>query len=107
MGLYPDTACRIDGVLHCPARPNRSLEDPKQVDPASAEIVRKCGEYSVGLFVHEAALRDIARDKDGARRRISISKFDKFQQLKGPNPSPTRLGIRRLTYPNARLAENA
>lgn len=66
------------------------LEDPKQVDPASAEIVRKCSEYSVGLFVHEAALRDIARDKDEARRKISLSKFDKFQRVKDPKPGPDK-----------------
>jgi GNAT superfamily N-acetyltransferase len=59
------------------------LEDPKRVDPASAEIVRKCGEHAVGIFVHEAALLDIARDKDQARREISLSKVRKFQELKG------------------------
>jgi ribosomal protein S18 acetylase RimI-like enzyme len=72
------------------------LEDPKQVDPASAEIVRKCGEYSVGLFVHEAALRDIARDKDEARRKVSLSKFDKFQRLKDPKPEPHKAELERL-----------
>eukprot|EP01035_Chromulina_nebulosa_P033759 gene33759-45210_t len=40
------------------------LEDPRRVDPAAAEIVRKCGEHAVAIFVHEAALQDIARDKD-------------------------------------------
>lgn len=71
------------------------LEDPKQVDPASAEIVRKCAEYSVGLFVHEAALRDIARDKDEARRKISLSKFDKFQRVKDPKPEPDKAELER------------
>jgi GNAT superfamily N-acetyltransferase len=60
------------------------LEDPKRVDPASAEIVRKCGEHAVGIFVHEAALLDIERDKDQTRREISLSKLRKFQELKGP-----------------------
>jgi GNAT superfamily N-acetyltransferase len=60
------------------------LEDPKRVDPASAEIVRKCGEHAVSVFVHDVALVDIARDKDHARRDISLSKVRKFQELKGP-----------------------
>ncbi|WP_454762323.1 GNAT family N-acetyltransferase [Caulobacter segnis] len=60
------------------------LEDPKRVDPALAEISRKCGQYTVGVFVHEAALADIARDKDTARREISLSKVAKFQELKAP-----------------------
>lgn len=60
------------------------LEDPKRVDPTSAEVVRKCGEHSVGLFVHEAALADIARDKDQTRREISLSKLNKFQRLNAP-----------------------
>ena len=60
------------------------LEDTKQINPASAEIVRKCGEHAVGIFVHEAALLDIARDRDATRRGISLSKVRKFQELKSP-----------------------
>ncbi|MBP7702192.1 MAG: GNAT family N-acetyltransferase [Phenylobacterium sp.] len=60
------------------------LEDPKRVDPAAAEIVRKCGEHAVSIFVHQAALQDIARDKDQTRREISLSKVRKFQELKAP-----------------------
>jgi len=75
------------------------LEDPKQVDPASAEIVRNCSEYTVGLFVHEAALRDIARDRDDVRRKISLSKFDKFQRIKDPKPDPGTAELERLFGP--------
>jgi len=60
------------------------LEDPKKVDPAYADIVRKCGEHAIDMFVHECALLDIARDRDRARREISLSKLRKFQELKGP-----------------------
>lgn len=72
------------------------LEDPKQVDPASAEIVRRCNEYSVSLFIHEAALRDIARDRNEARRKISLSKLDKFQRLKDPKPDPNKAELEKL-----------
>lgn len=60
------------------------LEEPKRVDPASAEIVRKCAEHAVEIFIHDAALLDISRDKDDVRRDISLSKLRKFQELKGP-----------------------
>src|SRR5262249_27152780 len=33
-------------------------------------------------MVHEAARDDIQRDKDAQRRRISLSKLDKFQTIK-------------------------
>jgi GNAT superfamily N-acetyltransferase len=70
------------------------LEDPKAVDPASAEIVRKCGEHAVSIFVHDAALLDISRDKDHVRRDISLSKVRKFQELRGPKlPSKTALEV--------------
>jgi GNAT superfamily N-acetyltransferase len=60
------------------------LEDPRRVDPDSAELIRKCNENNVAIFVHEDALRDISRDKDITRREISLSKLRKFQELKAP-----------------------
>ena len=60
------------------------LEDHGKVDPAAAEIVRKSSEFGVHIFIHEAAVRDIARDRDAARRENSLSKIRKFQELKGP-----------------------
>src|SRR5687767_8175510 len=66
------------------------LEDPKKVDPALAEVIRKCGEHNVSIFVHEHALRDISRDKHASRREISLSKLKKFQELKA-SKLPDRL----------------
>ncbi|WP_426044217.1 GNAT family N-acetyltransferase [Caulobacter sp. DWR3-1-2] len=74
------------------------LEDPKKVDPTLAEIVRKCGENAVGVFVHEAALLDIGRDKDATRRAISLSKVRKFQELKAPKV-PDRATLERTFGP--------
>ncbi len=68
------------------------LEDPKKVDPALAALVRRCAEHSVKIFVHEDAVLDIARDKDIARREISLSKIDKFPQLCGVY-RPTRADL--------------
>jgi GNAT superfamily N-acetyltransferase len=82
------------------------LEDTRRVDPASAELVRKCGQHAIDVFVHEAALLDIARDKDVARREISLSKLGKFQQLRSPklpdDPSLEAL-FGRIRKPNDRV----
>ena len=55
-----------------------ALEDPKEVSPDFASLVQLAGRHGVGVFVHEAALDDLARDTDTARRRISLSKAAKF-----------------------------
>jgi len=57
-----------------------------------AELVRLSGEYSVGLFVDGANYDDVARDKDAARRAVTLSKLDKFQKLRNvPLPSDAEL----------------
>jgi GNAT superfamily N-acetyltransferase len=57
------------------------LEDNHTVQPAFAELHSLAARHQVGIFVHEAARDDIARDKNESRRCISLSKLDKFQQL--------------------------
>lgn len=57
------------------------LEDNHTVDPAYAEFSSLAAKHKVDIFVHEAARDDIARDKNLPRRRISLSKIDKFQKL--------------------------
>ena len=57
------------------------LEDPGQIAPKFADLVRKCGEHGVKLFVHEDATRDIERDRDPLRRDASLSRVRKFNLL--------------------------
>jgi len=64
------------------------LEDQKEVAPELAGMVAQCNQHSVHIFIHEAALEDIKRDKDAARRRVSISNVNKFEQLKGISTPP-------------------
>ncbi|MGC7434381.1 hypothetical protein AB5N47_22675, partial [Xanthomonas citri pv. citri] len=64
------------------------LEDPKPVEARLADISRLSNEYGVGLFVEGANYDDIARDRDVGRRRVTLSKLDKFQRLaRLPNQS--------------------
>jgi len=57
------------------------LEDNHSVDPAYAEFSNLAAKHKVDVFVHEAARDDIARDKNVDRRKISLSKIEKFQSL--------------------------
>jgi ribosomal protein S18 acetylase RimI-like enzyme len=64
------------------------LEDAGQIQPKFADLVRKCGEHGVKLFVHEDAKRDIERDRDLVRRKASLSRVRKFNLLSGiPKPN--------------------
>jgi hypothetical protein len=68
------------------------LEDPQPVQASLAELVRLSGEHSVGVFVHGANYDDVARDKDDARREVTLSKLAKFQKLRGvPVPDDATL----------------
>jgi hypothetical protein len=58
------------------------LEDPQPVQASLADLVRLSNEHSVGLFVDEATYDDVERDRDSARRAITLSKLAKFQKLR-------------------------
>jgi hypothetical protein len=68
------------------------LEDAQPVQASFAELVRLSGEHGIGLFVDGANYDDVARDKDEARRAITLSKLAKFQQLRGI-PLPVGPGL--------------
>ena len=57
------------------------LEDQREVAPEFAKLVQLSNQHSVHLFVHDAALTDINRDTDIARRNVSLSKLKKFELL--------------------------
>jgi hypothetical protein len=60
-----------------------------------AELVRLSNEHAVGLFVDGANYDDVARDKDSARRVVTLSKLAKFQKLRGvPVPDEAALVAR-------------
>lgn len=58
------------------------LEDDKEVSEEIASFLALANKHNVGVFVHEAARDDIARDSDTKRKNISLSKVSKFQILK-------------------------
>jgi ribosomal protein S18 acetylase RimI-like enzyme len=55
------------------------LEDQSEVSPTLSSLLQLAARHGVGVFVHAAAVDDIARDKNAERRRISLSKIKKFQ----------------------------
>jgi hypothetical protein len=71
------------------------LEDPKPVEARLAEVSRLSNEHGVGLFVEGANYDDIARDRDEERRKVTLSKLEKFQKLaRLPNQSDADLVAR-------------
>lgn len=54
------------------------LEDHAEVAPVFSSLLQLAVRHSVGVFVHEASVDDIKRDKDEQRRRVSLSKIKKF-----------------------------
>jgi hypothetical protein len=58
------------------------LEDFQPVQDSFAELVRLSNEHAVGLFVDDANYDDVSRDKDNARRVVTLSKLAKFPKLK-------------------------
>lgn len=58
------------------------LEDYRTVEAAYARFHALASAHKVGIYVHEAAKDDISRDKDAERRKISLSKIEKYRLLK-------------------------
>ncbi len=61
---------------------------------AFARFSQLCSAHGIRIFVHEASRRDIARDENLARRKITESKLEKFEVLAGV-PTPSRCDLER------------
>jgi hypothetical protein len=60
------------------------LEDNKVVSTGLAEIFRISSENSVSIVYHPLSIRDVNKDKNEDRKRITLSKLDKYSVLKNP-----------------------
>ena len=81
------------------------LEDHRPVDAVLGELLRLCGKHSVHVFVDAAVYDDVERDQDEARRRITLSKLEKFEQLEGlvtPADAELELQFGPIRSPNDR-----
>ncbi len=58
------------------------LEDNHTVEAAYSRFHALAFTHKVDIFVHEAAKDDVARDKQAARRQISLSKIAKYRLLR-------------------------
>jgi ribosomal protein S18 acetylase RimI-like enzyme/rRNA-processing protein FCF1 len=78
------------------------LENDGEIQAKFAELLRRCHENGVQVFVHEASIEDINRDPKEARRKATLSKLDKFPQLrKIPTPSLDDMRARYGELPKA------
>jgi GNAT superfamily N-acetyltransferase len=81
------------------------LEDNQPVDAGLTELSRRCSAHGVRLFVDLAIDDDVQRDRDLARRAVTLSKLEKFERLKGimyPNDTDLARSFGTISLPNDR-----
>lgn len=79
------------------------LEDSLIVPPNFSSLTSLANKHGVGLYVHEAARDDLERDRDKNRRKISLSKAEKFQilgKVRGLSTSELTTAFGPLAKPN-------
>ncbi|WP_018240688.1 GNAT family N-acetyltransferase [Ensifer sp. BR816] len=79
------------------------LENDGEIQAKFANLLRMAQEHGVQVFVHEVSIEDINRDTNEPRKKATLSKVQKFQQLKGvASPSVDELKDRygELKKPN-------
>jgi hypothetical protein len=58
------------------------IEDNRPIDSTFSLLARKSSEHGIKLFIDSAIIDDVKRDKDEARKRITLSKLAKFEILR-------------------------
>ncbi len=79
------------------------LEDPAEVPPDFASLTSLANRYGVTLYVHEVAKEDLDRDRNEARKNVSISKTAKFpvlSKVRGLNVTELATAFGPLAKPN-------
>lgn len=57
------------------------VEDDTEIKDAYSELIEKCSEHRVCLYIHDANLNDIRRDNNVSRRDIMLSKLKKYPKI--------------------------
>lgn len=58
------------------------LEDDIEVAGDFSLLMKLTSKHNIKVFAHEAAKDDIKRDRDAERRKVSLSKLEKFETIK-------------------------
>jgi ribosomal protein S18 acetylase RimI-like enzyme len=58
------------------------IEDNRPIDSTFSLLARKCSEHGIKQFIDSAIVDDVKRDKHEARKRITLSKLEKFEILR-------------------------
>jgi ribosomal protein S18 acetylase RimI-like enzyme/predicted nucleic acid-binding protein len=59
-----------------------AIEDNRPIDSTFSLLARKSSEHGINLFIDSAIVDDVKRDRDEARRQITLSKLEKFEILR-------------------------
>jgi L-amino acid N-acyltransferase YncA len=58
-----------------------NLEDNKKIGNSYSELNRICGENGIQILIHESSYQDVLQDKDENRKKISLSKLEKYPKV--------------------------
>ena len=58
-----------------------NLEDNKSIEAQYSELNRICAQYGIQVLIHASSYDDVKRDKDEARKAISLSKLKKYHSI--------------------------
>ncbi len=63
-----------------------NLEDNKELDSEFTGLLQIGGEHGCQFLVHPASKEDLGKDKDTERKKISLSKINKYPEIQNPAP---------------------